>query len=404
MQDTNWPLFYLLQDDFRLAEKTLIEKRDATSLTVPLLRLYIRAISYQGRREQAIKTIEDYVKIHQVSKENIDAFLLHDYTLLQKKRNLPLMIKNATQGISDALYRLSLSLVGRYNLLALAYGQISLYADSKNDRAYLMIGEIFTDFDNEEKILQYLKYFKPQHPFYKQAQFRLSNFYYEKENYEKAENILQKLLKRFPKSEEVKIKLANFFRFRSDYDKAERLYSNILDKYDEYKPHQWTLLYYRAIAHERNGNWDAAEKDFLASLELKPNDPFILNYLGYSWVDRGEHLEKALDMIKKAVEQRPNDGFITDSLGWALYRLGYYQDAVTPMEQAAMLEPTDPTITDHLGDVYYRLGRFKEADYMWERALEFEPDEKLKEKIEFKIEYGFDAFLNASKDNNFSIN
>jgi Flp pilus assembly protein TadD len=153
-------------------------------------------------------------------------------------------------------------------------------------------------------------------------------------------------------------------------------------------PERWSLFYSRGIALERSGQWKRAEADLLHALELKPDQPLVLNYLGYSWIDRGENLERGLKMVEKAVELRPEDGYIVDSLGWAHYRLGDYPNAVQYLEKAIELVPEDPTINDHLGDAYWQNGRSIEARYQWRRALQFGPQEDEVKPIEAKLESG----------------
>jgi len=119
----------------------------------------------------------------------------------------------------------------------------------------------------------------------------------------------------------------------------------------------------------------------------------VLNYLGYSLVEKQEKLEEALEMIERAVEARPDSGYIVDSLGWALYRLGRYEEAVGHMERAAELLPVDPIVNDHLGDVYWAVGRRTEARFQWNRALSFDPEPEEAERIRRKLEVGLDAVL-----------
>jgi Flp pilus assembly protein TadD len=153
-------------------------------------------------------------------------------------------------------------------------------------------------------------------------------------------------------------------------------------------PERWSLFYSRGIALERSGQWKRAEADLLYALELKPDQPLVLNYLGYSWIDRGENLERGLKMIEKAVELRPEDGYIVDSLGWAHYRLGDYASAVQYLEKAIELVPEDPTINDHLGDAYWQSGRAVEARYQWRRALQFGPQDDEIKPIQAKLDGG----------------
>lgn len=161
------------------------------------------------------------------------------------------------------------------------------------------------------------------------------------------------------------------------------------------QPGLWTLFYSRAIAHERLNQWDKAEPDFRKALELNPGQPQVLNYLGYSLIDRGEKLDEALAMIEKAVAAEPDSGYIVDSLAWGLFKLARYEEAIEPMERAALLEPVDPIVTDHLGDIYWAVGRKMEARFQWRRALSFNPEEKDAARIRKKLEIGLDAVLAA---------
>ena len=144
----------------------------------------------------------------------------------------------------------------------------------------------------------------------------------------------------------------------------------------------------RGIAHERTRRWPQAEADLLKALELEPDQPFVLNYLGYSWVDQGLNLDRAKEMLHRAVDLRPEDGYIVDSLGWAYYRLGENDKAVTYLERAVELQPGDPVLNDHLGDVYWRVGRTREARFQWQRALTFEPESDQVPLIQKKLANG----------------
>ena len=159
----------------------------------------------------------------------------------------------------------------------------------------------------------------------------------------------------------------------------------------------WRPLYARGISLERSRQWPRAAQDFLTALELAPDQPFVLNNLGYSWVDKGLHLKRALAMIEKAVRLRPNDGFIVDSLGWAHYRLGAYGRAARTLERAITLSPYDSAINDHLGDAYWRVGRRMEARFQWRRALRFDAEPDTVAGIKKKLANGLGKTPRKSK-------
>ena len=158
------------------------------------------------------------------------------------------------------------------------------------------------------------------------------------------------------------------------------------------------MHYARAISLERLGEWPDAEAGFRKALELNPGHPQVMNYLGYSLVEKRIKLDEALDLIERAVAAEPNSGYIVDSLGWVLYRLGRYEEAVVHMERAAELMPIDPVVNDHLGDVLWLVGRFDEAEFQWRRALRFinageTAQDADPERIRRKLDIGLDRVL-----------
>ncbi|MAE51091.1 MAG: hypothetical protein CMH27_04715, partial [Micavibrio sp.] len=169
---------------------------------------------------------------------------------------------------------------------------------------------------------------------------------------------------------EALIKIGDIYRRNERHEEAILAYNEAEERIgkDNILPNYWHLYYVRGMALEQNGNWDLAEQNLQAALDFKPEQPYVLNYLGYAWADQGKNLDKARKMIEKAAELEPNDGYITDSLGWILYRDGEYKEAVKHLEKAVELLPYDPVINDHLGDAYWKVGRRLEAKFQWERA------------------------------------
>ncbi len=210
--------------------------------------------------------------------------------------------------------------------------------------------------------------------------------------------VLQNLSTKKPNLPSVHVALADIQRQQENYAAAVASYDSAIALTDAASSGNWFLHYARGISHERLKNWDQAEADFRRALELNPDQPQVLNYLGYSLVERREKLDEALDMIERAVAARPDSGYIVDSLGWVLFRLGRYNEAVDHMERAVALMPVDPVVNDHLGDVYWAVGRDREAEFQWKRALSFIDPEETDgeadpERIRRKLEVGLDAVL-----------
>jgi tetratricopeptide (TPR) repeat protein len=217
---------------------------------------------------------------------------------------------------------------------------------------------------------------------------------------------LTNLSKSFPDLPRVWISLGDALRRVERYGEAAKAYDKAIALFPGDSPNQWPVYYARGIANERENNWPAAEADFRKALALSPEQPQVLNYLGYSFVEKGENLDEALGMIERAVKAEPDSGYIVDSLGWGLYRLGRYAEALGHMEKAVALMPVDSVVNDHLGDVYWAVGRRLEAEFQWRRALSFAPEPgaaadgqtddeaaKAAARIRRKLEVGLDTVL-----------
>ena len=203
---------------------------------------------------------------------------------------------------------------------------------------------------------------------------------------------LRQYIAKYPgRSGQAQISLADTLRSHERYDEAVTEYDKVIAGLGAPKPYHWPMLYARGITLERAGNWPHAERDLLHALELEPDQPNVLNYLAYSWIDKGLNIQRAKTMIESAAKQRPEDGAIIDSLGWIQYRIGEYSNAVETLENAISLLPQDAVINDHLGDAYWQVGRRLEAQFQWQRALSFDPEPEIKRVIEKKLQYGLDS-------------
>jgi Flp pilus assembly protein TadD len=219
---------------------------------------------------------------------------------------------------------------------------------------------------------------------------------------------LQKLIAARPKDLEAIMALGNIQRGRKQFAECADSYSKGIDTIGKPEKANWVIFYFRGICLERSKQWPKAEADLKKALELFPDQPHVLNYLGYSWIDQGVNLDEGMRMIQRAVDQRADDGYIVDSLGWAYYRTGKNDEAVKTLERAVELKPEDPTINDHLGDAYWRVGRVLEAKFQWSHARDLKPEPEDLAKIEEKIKSGLpddtssgpEAAERAKKSNN----
>jgi Flp pilus assembly protein TadD len=205
---------------------------------------------------------------------------------------------------------------------------------------------------------------------------------------DEAKQRLNKLIAENGSDQEAIMALGNILRARKAFNECATVYSKgIANIANPERPH-WLIFYFRGICFERDKKWDLAEADLKQALKLFPDQPHVLNYLGYSWIDQGNNLDEGMKMIRRAVEQRPDDGYIVDSLGWAYYRIGNFEEAVKHLERAVELKPEDPTINDHLGDAYWKTGRQLEANFQWSHARDLKPEPEELVKIKQKLSSG----------------
>lgn len=213
---------------------------------------------------------------------------------------------------------------------------------------------------------------------------------------EEAEAALRRLSAEAPESPLPAARLGDMLRARSRFADAATAYDEAVSRLGAPAAGDWPLFYARGISHERAGEWPKAEADFQQALGLSPEQPYVLNYLAYTWVEMGRNIPEARRMLERAVELRPNDGNIVDSLGWALFKLGDVPGAIRWLERAVELEPRNSIINDHLGDAYWVAGRQREAQFQWRRALSLEPETAEVPKIEAKLRDGLPALPTAT--------
>ncbi len=273
--------------------------------------------------------------------------------------------------------------------LPLVLAQLALYLDPGFAPARQLAGSILNVYANYDAAREVLGRIPPSSPYYEQAQIDIAASLAAQDRIAEAIALMRKAARADQSSEEVRLTLAGLYAEQGRHPEAVASASEAIAllKPDP-APDAWRFYVGRAAALIELKRWPDAEADLKRAVEIAPEEPTTLNYLGYSWAERGENLEEAFGLIEKAVALAPNSGAIIDSLGWAHYQLGRYDEALPHLEKAAALEPGDPTITDHLGDVYARLGRTVEAEFQWRRALELKPNEATKASIEKKLKEG----------------
>ncbi|WP_409433528.1 tetratricopeptide repeat protein [Litorimonas sp. RW-G-Af-16] len=271
------------------------------------------------------------------------------------------------------------------------YLRMARQIDPSYDKAVIWLGALLEDTDRDAEAYALYKAMDDNSPYYVSARLNQANIHFSADEDDEALVILEDLAETHPSfiTREA-VGRARFFR--EAYAEALPFYDTLVQSMtDEELTKNIEPLRLRGIIYERIDQWSKAEADFKRVLSIDPDNVDTLNYLGYTWVDRGENLTEAFDMIRKAVEMQPRSGAIVDSLGWAHYKLGQYEEAKINLEKAASLSPSSATIIDHLGDVYWKVGRKREAGYQWERALEFEPTDEERAAIEIKLKGGLEA-------------
>ena len=308
-------------------------------------------------------------------------------------------IRSARDGLAEVFYTLAGALSNESNDdFTLLYARVAQYLRPEHTDVILLTAELLEQLGQHDLAVQTYKTVPRDDPSFHAAELGRAGALRADDKTDAAIEVLEQLTRTHGDLPVVQSPLGDTLRQQDRFQDAIEAYTRALDTFSEPAPSQWFLYYARGICHERLGNWEESEADFRAALELNPDQPQVLNYLGYSLVERQEQLDEALEMIERAVASRPDSGYIVDSLGWVLYRLGRYDEAVGHMERAAELMPVDPVVNDHLGDVYWAVGRKLEAEFQWRRALSFVDLEDVSEdadpeRIRRKLEVGLDAVL-----------
>ena len=348
------------------AVRLLAEARDGDPNAVRITEAYARALAISGEQAKAEKVLVDYLA--RMPDNSLAARVLEEIRAGNATKGL---VNTATEGAAEALSGIGAAVgqEGGIELSAL-YLRLALHLNpqSAGGLAALSLGNILDGSGQSEAAIEAYETVGADQPFRPLATLRAALALDRADRTEEAEKAFKEAIQRTPEDIQAYLAYGNMLRSHERFDDAAILYGDAIERLKEPGRNDWTLFYFRGIAYERTDRWELAEADFKRALELSPDQPLVLNYLGYSWVDKGINLDEAMAMIRTAVKLRPNDGFIVDSLGWAYYRLGQYKEAVRELERAIELQPDDPILNDHLGDAYWKLGRKLEAQFQWRHA------------------------------------
>ncbi|MGL4395450.1 MAG: tetratricopeptide repeat protein [Hyphomicrobium sp.] len=308
---------------------------------------------------------------------------------IEAKQKVALTLSSPTEGLAEVFYGLGEALTGEGGVsLGTIYLQLALYA--KPDHAFALAALASAE-ENARRYEYAIKTYDkiPKGSALQSAidirrAFNLNSL----DKVDEAKALLELLVKKDPRDVRPLEALGNIMRSRKEYADAVAYFTRALALIAKPDNRHWGYYYARGTAYERLKNWPAAEADFKRALVLSPEQPLVLNYLGYSWIDQGRNLKEGMKLIEKAVQLKPDDGYIVDSLGWAHYKQGNFREAVRYLERAVEIKPEDPTLNDHLGDALWKVGREREARYQWEQALSLGPEPEDVAKIKAKLENG----------------
>lgn len=274
--------------------------------------------------------------------------------------------------------------------IASVYFVLALALDPNLHQARTLLAQALIQGDRPEEALRVLNEVPDSSPFHSGARGQMASILQQEGRTQEALSIASGALAANPERG-LSLQVADIYRSLERYAEAEAILTRIIEADAAEGRSDWRVIFVRGAARERQAKFDMAEADLKRALDLQPENATVLNYLGYSWIDRGIHLEEGFDLIRKAVALEPGSGQIVDSLGWAHYRLGQYEEAVDYLERAVALEPGDPILNDHLGDAYFKAGRQKEAGFQWQRALKLDPSPEERSRIEEKLKGGIEV-------------
>ncbi len=394
-QQADWAKFYLLYHRALIADMAGKSKKAARayarvyqqdSRTLRTTLAYSRHAAHYGDRKLARALLNRSVRGNSDDAHPLTKALLAE---LKTGKKIPFIISTPNQGLSEVFYGLGEALAGEGGVgIGLFYLQTALYLEPQHPFALAALANAYESTKRYEDAINTYDRIPEGSPLQTLIEIRKAYNYNSLERVDDAERVLLKLSEKYPKDIQPLDALGSIMRAHKRYEEAVKYYSKVIDLVKKPKKADWTYYYARGTSYERLKRWPKAEKDLLKALELYPDQPLALNYLGYSWIDQNVNLQRGLRLVEKAVRLKPEDGYIVDSLGWGYYKLGNFDKAVKYLEQAVELRPEDPILNDHLGDALWQVGRQREARFQWEQALTLNPEKDVLDSIKKKLAEG----------------
>jgi tetratricopeptide (TPR) repeat protein len=302
---------------------------------------------------------------------------------------IPLLIASAEEGIAEVFYGLGEALAGEGGVsVGAIYLQLALYVRPQFPFALAALANAYETNKRYSDAIAIYDRIPRGTPLDSSIEIRKAINLNLLERPEEAQQLLESLAQQYSDDIRPLDALGSIMRARKRFAEAVNYYTRAIALIPKPDKRHWTYWYARGTSYERLKKWPLAEADLQKALQLHPDQPLVLNYLGYSWIDQNHNLRQGMALIEKAVALKPDDGYIVDSLGWAHYRLGNHKEAVRYLERAVELKPEDPVLNDHLGDALWKVGRQREARYQWEHALTLKPEPEEVDKITMKLQKG----------------
>ncbi len=377
------------------AEKAYaVAREDNSGGGLRVVQAYGRFLERLGRADEAVAVYKKYLE--RVAKSRIvDEDLARAHAGLLPAPLAP----NARAGLAEAIFGVSAYLAARQQRvdLPLLYLQLALHLRPNFPAARLLLADLYGGIKRHEAAIRILGGVDRKSIYARQARVQIAQYLHKMGRQEEAIASMRQLAAEDPQDLESVASLATMLRMSSRFSEAADVYGQAIAMLSKVEHHHWPLFFYHGVSLERSGRWPEAEDSLKQALRLNGDQPEVLNYLAYSWIDRGERVREAMGMVERAleirakVERRPNDGYLIDSLGWGYFQLAEYDKAVRHLERAAELAPQDPSINDHLGDAYWMAGRRIESRFQWERVLQLKPGREHEKIVRRKLEFGLTA-------------